>query len=169
MNCKCEMGTDFKEICDLAYSTLFINYKLDNLLKVDEEVFYSFLSGMVRNSASMFNGALGDLSFQEQDILNEETLEEQTRYVFNRKLTSKEIYILALGVSIGLYKRELDDIIVYRGKITTKEFRDISNSSMLKARQERLSAMQEEFDQEVTAYQLNAISMNGMDFFNGGV
>ncbi|MBQ0111624.1 MAG: hypothetical protein KBT03_00675 [Bacteroidales bacterium] len=164
------MGTSFNEISDLAYSTLFINYKLDNLLKADEKVFYKFLSGMVLNSASMFNGALDNLAFHEEKIFNKDTFEEDTVYVFDRELSGKEKYILALGVSISLYKRELDDVVVYRGKVTTKEFRDISNSSMLKARQERLGAMQEEFDQEITALQLNSIGTNGMDFFsNGGV
>lgn len=152
------MGTSFKEIVDLAYSTLFINYKLDNLFQKDEDVFYDFLYGMLQNSLTMFNGALKDLSFHSNG----------TYYIFDRELSYKEKYILALGISIGIYKRELDDIVVYRGKLSTKEFRDISNSSMLKARQERLSAMQEEFDQEITALQLNMMGIDGMEFFYGG-
>lgn len=159
------MGTNFKEIIDLAYSTLFINYKLDNLFNKDEQVFYEFLSGMLQNSINMFNGALQDLTYQ----ITEEEIDGVIvkDYIFDRVLSYKEKYILALGVSIGIYKRELDDIVVYRGKLSTKEFRDISNSSMLKARQERLSAMQEEFDQEIISLQLNSIDINGIQFYGG--
>ena len=35
----------FKDILDRVYTTLFTDYKLDNLVQVDEQAFYDFLGG----------------------------------------------------------------------------------------------------------------------------
>ena len=37
------MRTTFKDILDRAYTTLFTDYKLDELAKIDEQAFYDFL------------------------------------------------------------------------------------------------------------------------------
>lgn len=161
--------TTFKEIVDLAHTTLYQNYKLDNLLRKDEKIFYQFLYSMLLNSTNMFNGVLEDLSFKEISMLNEETLTEEINYEFNRNLSNKEIYILALGLAINVFKRELDDVSIYGNHLSAKEFKEVGNAQNLKARQERLICMQEELDQEITSYQLNSINSSGMGYFGGYV
>ena len=53
----------FKNILDRVYTTLFTDYKLDNLVQVDEQAFYDFLGGFLVNSIDMFDGCLSDLSY----------------------------------------------------------------------------------------------------------
>lgn len=159
--------TTFNEIIDLSYSTLYQNYKLDNLLKENENLFYKFLSNILLNSINMFNGVINNLSFHQERIINQDTLEETEIYVFDRTLTYKEIYILALGIAIGLYKRELDDVTIYSGHLSAKEFKEVGNAQNLKTRQARLIEMQEELDQEITAYQLHYVTEDGLNYFGG--
>ena len=53
----------FKDVLNRAYTTLFTDYKLDNLIKMDEQAFYTFLGGFLCNSIDLFDGALTDLSY----------------------------------------------------------------------------------------------------------
>ena len=50
------MRTTFKDILDRAYTTLFTDYKLDELAKIDEQAFYDFLGGMLVNACDIFDG-----------------------------------------------------------------------------------------------------------------
>ena len=56
------MRVTFKDVLDRCYTTLFTDYKLDNLIKIDEQAFYTFLSGFLVNSIDMFDNCLTDLS-----------------------------------------------------------------------------------------------------------
>lgn len=199
------MNTTFKQILDRVYVTLFKDYKLDNLKRIDEESFYTFLSGFLINSIDMFDGCLGDLSYSEviiekqldnsdnleneknledEEIINDEQEENPTEvveeieqpndeveveiekyYEFNRELTSKEIYILALGVSIGWYKMQLDDVTQYALHLSSRNFKSYSEQANLAKRLERLNVMEENLSKEITNYQL--ANINQLPFFGG--
>lgn len=153
------MRVTFNDIADRAYTTLFTDYKLDNLLKKDESAFYSFLSGFLVNSIDIFDGCLNDLSYHSEIIenFNEETGEitTKTEYVFNSDLSSKEIYILSLGVAMGLYRKELDDTTQYKLHLNSKNFKSYSEQQNLQRRLERYGALEEELSQNIQAYQLS--------------
>ena len=97
----------FKNILDRVYTTLFTDYKLDNLVQIDEQAFYEFLGGFLVNSIDMFDGCLSDLSYHSISRVIEKDNKFITvnDYVFDNELTSKEIYILSLGVALGWYKK----------------------------------------------------------------
>ena len=55
------MRVTFKDVLNRAYTTLFTDYKLDNLIKMDEQAFYTFLGGFLVNATDLFSGTLTDL------------------------------------------------------------------------------------------------------------
>ena len=157
----------FKNILDRVYTTLFTDYKLDNLVQVDEQAFYNFLGGFLVNSIDMFDGCLSDLSFHEEtETINKDNeLITVTNYVFNNELTSKEIYILSLGVALGWYKKQFDDVTQFRLHLSNKDFKSYSEQQNLQRRLERLGAMEEDFSEEVQKYQLTNIDK--LPYFGG--
>ena len=163
------MRVTFKNVLDKAYTTLFTDYKLDNLIKMDEQAFYTFLTGFLVNSADMFDGALIDLSYHEETTEVEQedgTKVETTEYVFDKDLSSKEVYILSLGVALGWYKKAMDDVTQFKPHLSGKDFKSFSESQNLSKRLERLGAMEEELSENIQAYQLNNIDR--LPFFGGG-
>lgn len=157
----------FKNILDRVYTTLFTDYKLDSLVQVDEQAFYKFLGGFLVNSIDYFSDCLTDLSFHEETetIEKDNQLVTVTNYVFDNELTSKEIYILSLGVALGWYKKQLDDVTQFRLHLSNKDFKSYSEQQNLQRRLERLGAMEEDFSEEVQKYQLTNIDK--LPYFGG--
>ena len=158
------MNTTFKDILDRVYVTLFKDYKLDNLKKIDEQAFYTFLGGFLVNSIDMFDGCLGNLEYTEKDIEIGEDIIVKT-YEFTRELSSKEQYILSLGVAIGWYKMHLDDVTQYELHLSSKNFKTYSEQANLAKRLERINVKEENLSKEITNYQLNNLS--SLPFFGG--
>lgn len=154
------MTVTFKNVLDRTYTTLFTDFKLDKLYKIDTLSFYEFLSNFLVNSVDMFNGALTDLSYHLEDGSNGEE-----NYIFDNSLTSKEVYILSLGVAIGWYKKYLDDVTQFELHLTSKDFKAYSEANNLQRRLERINRMEEELSYEITQYQLNNFS--SLPFFGG--
>ena len=157
----------FKNILDRAYTTLFTDYKLDNLVQVDEQAFYNFLGGFLVNSIDMFDGVLNDLSYHAESrvIEKDNKFITVTDYVFDNELTSKEVYILSLGVALGWYKKQLDDVTQFKLHLSNKDFKSYSEQQNLQRRLERLGAMEEDFSEEVQKYQL--ANLNKLPYFGG--
>ena len=157
----------FKNILDRVYTTLFTDYKLDNLVQVDEQAFYDFLGGVLVNSIDMFDGCLSDLSYHSisRVIEKDNKFITITDYVFDNELTSKEVYILSLGVALGWYKKQLDDVTQFKLHLSNKDFKSYSEQQNLQRRLERLGAMEEDFSEEVQKYQLSNIDK--LPYFGG--
>lgn len=157
----------FKNILDRVYTTLFTDYKLDNLVQVDEQAFYDFLGGFLVNSIDMFDGCLSDLSYHSisRVIEKDNKFITVTDYVFDNELTSKEVYILSLGVALGWYKKQLDDVTQFKLHLSNKDFKSYSEQQNLQRRLERLGAMEEDFSEEVQKYQLS--NMDKLPYFGG--
>ena len=158
------MRVTFKDVLDRCYTTLFTDYKLDNLIKIDEQAFYTFLGGFLVNYIDMFDGCLTDLSYH-QEIEIDNNGKEVVSYVFDNELTSKEVYILCLGVSLGWYKKAMDDVTQFKLHLSTKNFKSYSEQQNLQRRLERLGAMEEEFSEAIQQYQLN--NLDKLPFFGG--
>ena len=155
----------FKNILDRVYTTLFTDYKLDNLIQVDEQAFYEYLSGFLQNSIDMFSGCLSDLSFHPitETIEKDGELQVITNYVFDNELSSKEIYILSLGVALNWYRKQLDDVTQFRLHLSNKDFKSYSEQQNLQRRLERLGAMEEVLSEEIQQYQL--ANLNKLPYF----
>lgn len=158
------MRVTFKDVLNRAYTTLFTDYKLDNLIKMDEQAFYTFLGGMLVNATDLFDGALTDLSYH-SEVVKDENGNDSIEYVFDADLSSKEVYILCLGVALGWYKKALDDVTQFKLHLSTKNFKNYSESQSISKRVERLGAMEEELSEAITAYQLN--NFDKLPFFGG--
>lgn len=158
----------FKDIADRVYTTLFTDYKLDKLVQFDEQAFYDYLGAFLVNSIDMFDGAISDLSYSEvtETIEKDNQLVEVKNYVFDNDLSSKEQYILSLGVALGWYKKQLDDVTQFKLHLSNKDFKSYSEQQNLQRRLERLGAMEEELSEEIIKYQLNNIDK--LPFFGGG-
>lgn len=157
----------FKNILDRAYTTLFTDYKLDKLVQVDEQAFYDFLGGFLVNSTDIFDSCLTDLSYHEETrvIKKDNKLVTVTDYVFDNELTSKEIYILSLGVALGWYKKQLDDVTQFKLHLSNKDFKSYSEQQNLQRRLERLGAMEEDLSEEIQKYQIQ--NLNKLPYFGG--
>lgn len=158
------MRVTFKDVLNRAYTTLFTDYKLDNLIKMDEQAFYTFLGGFLVNATDLFSGTLTDLSYH-SEVIKDENGNDSIEYVFDADLSSKEIYILCLGVALGWYKKALDDVTQFKLHLSSKNFKSYSESQSISKRLERLGAMEEELSEAITAYQLN--NFDKLPFFGG--
>lgn len=159
--------TTFKNIIDRAYGTSIGDYRLDMLIKKDPDIFYEWMAGFVENSIDMFDGCLESLSYH----IDEKTIEKDGKlvtvkeYIFDKDLNSKQQYILMLGVVLGWYRKDLDDVITYKAKLSSKDFKELANASHLKTRQDRLGAMEETLSEAITSYQINNIEK--LPYFGG--
>ena len=157
----------FKNVLDRVYTTLFTDYKLDKLIQVDEQAFYDFLGGFLVNAVDYFDGCLNDLSYHavEDTIEKDGELITVINYVFDNELTSKEIYILSLGVALGWYKKQLDDVTQFKLHLSNKDFKSYSEQQNLQRRLERLGAMEEDFSEEIQKYQIT--NLDKLPYFGG--
>lgn len=155
--------TKFRDVIDRA-STLWRDYRLDKLFNTDESEYYTFLEGLMLNSIDMFDGCLTNLSYTEvaETELDGEVV---TQYVFDATLSSKEIYILALGIMIAWMENNKNDITQMNLKLNTRDFKSFSESQNLKEKQNSLDKMREEYSRNITEYQLRNFS--SLPFFGG--
>ena len=113
----------------------------------------------------MFDGCLSDLSYHSVSRVIEKDNKFITvnDYVFDNELTSKEIYILSLGVALGWYKKQLDDVTQFKLHLSNKDFKSYSEQQNLQRRLERLGAMEEDFSEEIQKYQIT--NLNKLPYF----
>ena len=115
----------------------------------------------------MFDGVLNDLSYHAETRVIEKNNKfvTVTDYVFDNELTSKEVYILSLGVALGWYKKQLDDVTQYKLHLSNKDFKSYSEQQNLQRRLERLGAMEEDLSEEIQKYQIN--NLDKLPYFGG--
>lgn len=161
--------TTFRNIIDRAYISYMKDYRLDAFYKQDKDGFYEYLSTFLLNAIDEFQtDCLVDLSYEEKDKLDEEEMREYKDYVFNKELSSDEIRILCLLIAINWYQKEIDDVIVFKPHLQTKEFKGLANDQNITRRMDRLCELKENLSNNITSYQLGKITKNGMNFFSGG-
>lgn len=150
--------TTFNNVIDRA---MFLqqDYRLDKLYVNDNKSFTMFITQFLLNSIDTFDGVLDSLSY------HSEVIDDNTIYIFDRELTSKEIYILALGISIEWMSNNLLDITQMNLHLSTRDFKAFSEANNLQRKSEVLNAMRENYYKNITDYQLNNIS--SLPFFGG--
>lgn len=154
------MAITFKDVLDRSATTLWKDYKLDWLYNTNKEAFYDFLSGFLVNSCDMFNGCLSSLSYHEELDVDNNTI-----YVFDENLSSKEVYILCLGVCIGWFNQKVLDVTQFENHLNTRDFKSFSEANSLKEKRTTYQNMYENFRREITEYQLN--NFKKLPFFGG--
>jgi hypothetical protein len=154
--------TTFNNVIDRA---MFLqqDYRLDKLYVNDNASFTMFITQFLLNSIDTFDGVLDSLSYHIEQVEQDEELVDI--YVFDRQLTSKEIYILALGISIEWMSNNLLDITQMNLHLSTRDFKAFSEANNLQRKSEVLNAMRENYYKNITDYQLNNIS--NLPFFGG--
>ena len=148
------MGTSFEAVYDRA-TTLWTDYRLDNLYKNGKESFMKLLKGFLLNSIDEFDQCLVDLKWSEEQISNENedgTVTTITKYSFDNDLSSKEIRILALGMCIAWFEKDKNDVTQFRLHLSNKDYKTFSESQNIKQRQEVLEKMREEHDRNINEY-----------------
>ena len=150
--------TTFNNVIDRA---MFLqqDYRLDKLYVNDNKSFTMFITQFLLNSIDTFDGVLDSLSY------HSEVIDDKTIYIFDRDLTSKEIYILALGISIEWMSNNLLDITQMNLHLSTRDFKAFSEANNLQRKSEVLNTMRENYYKNITEYQLNNIS--SLPFFGG--
>ena len=150
--------TTFNNVIDRA---MFLqqDYRLDKLYVNDNASFTMFITQFLLNSIDTFDGVLDSLSY------HSEVIDDNTIYVFDKDLTSKEIYILALGISIEWMSNNLLDITQMNLHLSTRDFKAFSEANNLQRKLEVLNTMRENYYKNITDYQLNNIS--SLPFFGG--
>ena len=150
--------TTFNNVIDRA---MFLqqDYRLDKLYVNDNKSFTMFITQFLLNSIDTFDGVLDSLSY------HSEVIDNNTIYVFDRDLTSKEIYILALGISIEWMSNNLLDITQMNLHLSTRDFKAFSEANNLQRKSEVLNTMRENYYKNITDYQLSNIS--SLPFFGG--
>jgi hypothetical protein len=154
--------TTFNNVIDRA---MFLqqDYRLDKLYVNDNASFTMFITQFLLNSIDTFDGVLDSLSYHIEQVEQDEELVDI--YVFDRDLTSKEIYILALGISIEWMSNNLLDITQMNLHLSTRDFKAFSEANNLQRKSEVLNTMRENYYKNITDYQLNNIS--SLPFFGG--
>lgn len=150
--------TNFKVVYDRAMGRLR-DYRLDNLFNKDEDAFYDFMRQKLYESIDTFNGCLSDLTY------HSETIGTVTEWYFDATLTTKETSILAYGLIIAWMEQNMLDITQMNLHLSTKDFKNFSESQNLKQKSEVLDKMREDMAREVTEYQLRNLS--NLTFFGG--
>ena len=154
--------TTFSNVIDRA---MFLqqDYRLDKLYVNDNKSFTMFITQFLLNSIDTFDGVLDSLSYHIEQVEQNEELVDI--YVFDRGLTSKEIYILALGISIEWMSNNLLDIKAMNGHLSAREFKNLQEAPLFKQKSEKLNEMRENYYKNITDYQLSDISK--LPFFGG--
>ena len=150
--------TNFKVVYDRAINRIR-DYRLDNLFNRDEDAFYDYMRVKLYDSIDTFNGCLSDLTY------TSETVGSITEWYFNGDLSSKEISILAYGLVIAWMEQNMLDITQMNLHLSSRDFKNFSESQNLKQKSETLDKMREDMSREVTEYQLKNIS--AISFFGG--
>ena len=150
--------TTFNNVIDRA---MFLqqDYRLDKLYVNDNESFTMFITQFLLNSIDTFDGVLDSLSY------HSEVIDDNTIYIFDRELSSKEIYILALGISIEWMSNNLLDITQMNLHLSTRDFKAFSEANNLQRKSEVLNTMRENYYKNITDYQLSNIL--SLPFFGG--
>ena len=152
------MNTTFNQVIDRAMM-LQRDYRLDKLYVDDNEAFTMFITQFLLNSIDTFDGVLDSLSY------HSETVDDTTTYMFDRELTSKEIYILALGISVEWMSNNLLDITQMNNHLNTRDFKAFSEANNMQRKSDILDKMRENYYKNITEYQLT--NLNSLPFFGG--
>jgi hypothetical protein len=114
-----------------------------------------------------FKGCLKPLSFhsEEDEIENDGEIEIVISWYFDEDLDIDEQSILAKIVVYKWWISLVQEVTAFQPKLAYREFKQLGTEQILKQKSEYKDRLKEEFNQDITDYQLKHLS--NLPFFGG--
>lgn len=143
------MGTPFNNIFEI-FRMMTESYKLDIVLKEDEEVFYEILKNFLIIGLPEFKDCLQSLEYEAvEEVVDEETV---TRYYFIETLDDDVEMIISKIMTARWFRRNVQDLTSLQDSLSKREFAKFSMAESLKQKSAYLNDMISEYKADIKNY-----------------
>ncbi len=132
--------TSYSEIYDL-FTMISDDYELNELYGKSENAFLSYLQGFLVFAISDFSRCKKDLSKR-----------DNTTQMFEFDLSDLEKTILAKLMAKYWFKKKIQDVTQFQGKLNDKDFKTHSEAQNLTAKMNYYNMINEEADLDINKY-----------------
>ena len=150
------MSTTFSEIYEDWMLPIINDYKLDKLYTVDKNALFEFLKGFLVNGLSDFD-CLKPLTYKSQIIINEDTNEEETIYVFDSDLDDDEKKIISEIAVSKYFKRLIQDVKARIPYMSQREFKKEATAPVMKENDKWYNNLVSEYMEDIANYNMTHI------------
>lgn len=150
------MSTTFNEIYEDWMLPIINDYKLDKLYTVDKNALFEFLKGFLVNGLSDFD-CLKPLTYKSQIIINEDTNEEETIYVFDSDLDDDEKKIISEIAVSKYFKRLIQDVKARLPYMSQREFKKEATAPVMKQNDNWYNNLVSEYMEDIANYNMKHI------------
>ena len=150
------MSTTFSEIYEDWMLPIINDYKLDKLYTVDKNALFEFLKGFLVNGLSDFD-CLKPLTYKSQIIINEDTNEEETIYVFDSDLDDDEKKIISEIAVSKYFKRLIQDVKARLPYMSQREFKKEATAPVMKQNDNLYNNLVSEYMEDIANYNMKHI------------
>ena len=150
------MSTTFSEIYEDWMLPIINDYKLDKLYTVDKNALFEFLKGFLVNGLSDFD-CLKPLTYKSQIIINEDTNEEETIYVFDSDLDDDEKKIISEIAVSKYFKRLIQDVKARIPYMSQREFKKEATAPVMKENDKWYNNLVSEYMEDIANYNMKHI------------
>lgn len=150
------MSTTFSEIYEDWMLPIINDYKLDKLYTVDKNALFEFLKGFLVNGLSDFD-CLKPLTYKSQIIINEDTNEEETIYVFDSDLDDDEKKIISEIAVSKYFKRLIQDVKARLPYMSQREFKKEATAPVMKQNDNWYNNLVSEYMEDIANYNMKHI------------
>lgn len=150
------MSTTFSEIYEDWMLPIINDYKLDKLYTVDKNALFEFLKGFLVNGLSDFD-CLKPLTYKSQIIINEDTNEEETVYVFDSDLDDDEKKIISEIAVSKYFKRLIQDVKARLPYMSQREFKKEATAPVMKQNDNWYNNLVSEYMEDIANYNMKHI------------
>ena len=150
------MSTTFSEIYEDWMLPIINDYKLDKLYTVDKNALFEFLKGFLVNGLSDFD-CLKPLTYKSQIIINEDTNEEETIYVFDSDLDDDEKKIISEIAVSKYFKRLIQDVKARLPYMSQREFKKEATAPVMKQNDNWYNKLVSEYMEDIANYNMKHI------------
>lgn len=132
--------TEYSDIYDL-FLVMIDDYELTELYEISEDNFTNYLQGFLMLAVGDFNKCKKDLSLRDKQMK-----------AFLVELDDVEKNILAKLMVKYWFKKKIQDVTQFQGKLNDKDFKHHSEAQNLTAKRTYYDAIREEVDQQINDY-----------------
>lgn len=156
------MSCPFTNIYNLAQVTIN-SYKIERLKKASYEAFTEYMRSMLTVGIPEFSGCLQSLDYHSEEVEIDDEI--KTIWYFDNDLTLTEQSILAKIIVYKWWVSLVQDVVAFSPKLSYREFKQLGTDQNLKQKSEYKDKLREEFNQNITDYQLS--NLGSIPFFGG--
>ena len=150
------MSTTFSEIYEDWMLPIINDSNLDKLYTVDKNALFEFLKGFLVNGLSDFD-CLKPLTYKSQIIINEDTNEEETIYVFDSDLDDDEKKIISEIAVSKYFKRLIQDVKARLPYMSQREFKKEATAPVMKQNDNWYNNLVSEYMEDIANYNMKHI------------